>query len=55
MGVGAADKQQQQKGDMDEESEVIHEQLLGREVDVAAFFQKHKKLRVVYHGFKMKN
>ncbi|PWA88333.1 modifier of rudimentary, Modr [Artemisia annua] len=33
----------------DKKCEALHEQLLGKEIDVAAFVQKHKKLRVVYH------
>lgn len=33
----------------DEESERLHEQLLEKEIDLATFVQKYKKLRVVYH------
>ncbi|PNY04017.1 vacuolar protein-sorting-associated protein, partial [Trifolium pratense] len=33
----------------DEESENLHQQLLDREVDLAAFLQKYKKLRTTYH------
>nr|GEX76531.1 vacuolar protein-sorting-associated protein 37 homolog 1 [Tanacetum cinerariifolium] len=42
-------KLQESMNKTDEESEALHEQLLGKEIDVAAFVQKHKKLRVVYH------
>ncbi|KAK2364243.1 Modifier of rudimentary (Mod(r)) protein [Trifolium repens] len=33
----------------DEESENLHQQLLDREIDLAAFLQKYKKLRTTYH------
>lgn len=33
----------------DEESEALHTQLLEREIDVASFVHKYKKLRVAYH------
>lgn len=33
----------------DEESEKLHEQLLEKEIDIAAFVQKYKKQRIVYH------
>ncbi|CAL5350876.1 unnamed protein product [Camellia sinensis] len=33
----------------DEESEILHRQLLEREIDVGAFVQKYKKLRSTYH------
>ena len=33
----------------DEESETLHKQLLEKDIDVAVFIQKHKKLRVEYH------
>lgn len=33
----------------DEESEKLHEQILGREIDIGAFVQKYKKLRTTYH------
>lgn len=33
----------------DEESETLHRQLLDREIDLAAFVQKYKKLRYTYH------
>ncbi|KVI09343.1 Modifier of rudimentary, Modr, partial [Cynara cardunculus var. scolymus] len=35
--------------EMDEESETVHKQLLEKEMDVATFIQKYKKLRVDYH------
>ncbi|XP_058739131.1 vacuolar protein-sorting-associated protein 37 homolog 1-like [Vicia villosa] len=33
----------------DEESENLHQQLLDKEIDLAAFLQKYKKLRTTYH------
>ncbi|CAK9178855.1 unnamed protein product [Ilex paraguariensis] len=33
----------------DEESEIVHRQLLDREIDLATFVQKYKKLRNTYH------
>nr|ACU13732.1 unknown [Glycine max] len=33
----------------DEESENLHQHLLDREIDLAAFLQKYKKLRTTYH------
>ncbi|GMP84795.1 hypothetical protein CsSME_00038178 [Camellia sinensis var. sinensis] len=33
----------------DEESEILHRQLLEREIDVGVFVQKYKKLRSTYH------
>ncbi|XP_028095000.1 vacuolar protein-sorting-associated protein 37 homolog 1-like [Camellia sinensis] len=33
----------------DEESEILHRQLLEREIDVGVFVQKYKKLRGTYH------
>ncbi|KVI00189.1 Modifier of rudimentary, Modr [Cynara cardunculus var. scolymus] len=33
----------------DKESEALHEQLLGKEIDLATFVQKYKQLRNVYH------
>lgn len=33
----------------DEESENLHQQLLDREIDLATFLQKYKKLRTNYH------
>lgn len=33
----------------EEESENLHQQLLDREVDLGAFVQKYKKLRINYH------
>ncbi|KAJ0966657.1 hypothetical protein J5N97_023574 [Dioscorea zingiberensis] len=34
---------------VDEESEVLHRQLLEKEIDLATFVQKYKKLRTIYH------
>ncbi|POO01834.1 Modifier of rudimentary, Modr [Trema orientale] len=33
----------------DEESEKLHQQLLEREIELGAFVQKYKKLRITYH------
>ncbi|KAK4396430.1 Vacuolar protein-sorting-associated protein [Sesamum angolense] len=33
----------------DEESEALHRQLLDREIDLASFVQKYKKMRYAYH------
>ena len=33
----------------EEESEIVHKQLLDRETDLVTFVQKHKKLRTTYH------
>lgn len=33
----------------EEESETLHRQLIEREIDMGAFVQKHKKLRMTYH------
>ena len=33
----------------DEESDILHRQLLDREIDLTAFVQKYKKLRNTYH------
>ncbi|EEF42848.1 vacuolar protein-sorting-associated protein 37 homolog 1 [Ricinus communis] len=33
----------------DEESEILHKQLLDREIELLAFVQKYKKLRATYH------
>ncbi|CAH1432846.1 unnamed protein product [Lactuca virosa] len=33
----------------DEESEMLHEQLLGKEIDVVTFTKKYKQLRINYH------
>ncbi|XP_024992564.1 vacuolar protein-sorting-associated protein 37 homolog 1-like [Cynara cardunculus var. scolymus] len=40
---------QELMNEMDEESETVHKQLLEKEMDVATFIQKYKKLRVDYH------
>ncbi|GJW01965.1 vacuolar protein sorting-associated protein 37 homolog 1-like protein [Tanacetum coccineum] len=40
---------QESTNKIDEESETLHKQLLEKEIDVATFIQKHKKLRVEYH------
>ncbi|XP_071690361.1 vacuolar protein-sorting-associated protein 37 homolog 1 [Rutidosis leptorrhynchoides] len=42
-------KLQESMSKTDEESERLHEQLLEKEIDLATFVQKYKKLRVVYH------
>ncbi|KAM0942046.1 putative modifier of rudimentary, Modr, helix hairpin bin domain superfamily, ESCRT assembly [Dioscorea sansibarensis] len=34
---------------VEEESEILHRQLLEKEIDLATFVQKYKKLRTVYH------
>ncbi|XP_008787466.2 vacuolar protein-sorting-associated protein 37 homolog 1-like [Phoenix dactylifera] len=34
---------------VDEESEILHRQLLGKEIDLQTFIQKYKKLRNIYH------
>ncbi|KAJ1377320.1 Modifier of rudimentary, Modr [Sesbania bispinosa] len=33
----------------EEESENLHQEVLDREIDLAAFLQKYKKLRTAYH------
>ncbi|CAK9184297.1 unnamed protein product, partial [Ilex paraguariensis] len=33
----------------DEESDILHRQLLDREIDLTAFVQKYKKVRNAYH------
>ncbi|KAL4560894.1 hypothetical protein LXL04_033050 [Taraxacum kok-saghyz] len=43
------DKLQESMNKTDEESERLHEQLLGKEIDLATFTQKYKKLRIIYH------
>lgn len=40
---------QESMNETDEESEMLHKQLLEKEMDVATFIQKYKKLRVAYH------
>lgn len=42
-------KLQESMNKTDEESETLHEQLLAKEIDLATFVQKYKKLRVIYH------
>ncbi|KAJ0817498.1 putative modifier of rudimentary, Modr, helix hairpin bin domain superfamily, ESCRT assembly [Helianthus annuus] len=42
-------KLQESMNKTDEESETLHQQLLAKEIDLATFVQKYKKLRVVYH------
>ncbi|KAK4481124.1 hypothetical protein RD792_012001, partial [Penstemon davidsonii] len=42
-------KLQEAMNETDDESEALHGQLLDREVDLAAFVQKYKKLRYTYH------
>ncbi|KAJ0612245.1 putative modifier of rudimentary, Modr, helix hairpin bin domain superfamily, ESCRT assembly [Helianthus annuus] len=42
-------KLQESMNKTDEESETLHQQLLGKEIDLATFVQKYKKLRVDYH------
>ncbi|XLU46996.1 hypothetical protein S245_041810 [Arachis hypogaea] len=34
----------------EEESENLHQQLLDKEIDLGAFLQKYKKLRIAYHS-----
>ncbi|XP_077225973.1 vacuolar protein-sorting-associated protein 37 homolog 1-like [Tasmannia lanceolata] len=34
---------------VEEESEILHRQFLNKEIDLAAFVQKYKRLRTVYH------
>ncbi|XP_042514174.1 vacuolar protein-sorting-associated protein 37 homolog 1-like [Macadamia integrifolia] len=33
----------------EEESETLHQQLIEREIDISAFVQKYKRLRITYH------
>lgn len=42
-------KLQESMNETEEESERLHLQLLEKEIDLATFIQKYKKLRVVYH------
>ncbi|KAI7757846.1 hypothetical protein M8C21_019293 [Ambrosia artemisiifolia] len=42
-------KLQESMNKTDEESETLHQQLLGKEIELATFVQKYKKLRVDYH------
>ncbi|KAL8214318.1 hypothetical protein R6Q57_003767 [Mikania cordata] len=42
-------KLQESMNKTDEESETLHQQLLEKEIDLATFVQKYKKLRIVYH------
>ncbi|KAI3683514.1 hypothetical protein L1987_84020 [Smallanthus sonchifolius] len=42
-------KLQESMNKTDEESETLHQQLLGKEIDLATFVQQYKKLRVNYH------
>ncbi|KDP29208.1 hypothetical protein JCGZ_16597 [Jatropha curcas] len=42
-------KLQEAMNKTDEESEALHRQLLDREIELAAFVQKYKKLRTTYH------
>ncbi|KAI7749431.1 hypothetical protein M8C21_000251 [Ambrosia artemisiifolia] len=42
-------KLQESMDKTDEESETLHQQLLDKEIDLATFVQRYKKLRVVYH------
>ncbi|XP_076896580.1 vacuolar protein-sorting-associated protein 37 homolog 1-like [Bidens hawaiensis] len=42
-------KLQESMNETDEESERLHQQLLDKEIDLATFVQKYKKLRVIYH------
>ena len=35
--------------EVDEESEALQEKFLEKEIDTAAFVQKYKKLRTIYH------
>ena len=34
---------------VEEESDVLHRQLLDKEIDLQTFIQKYKKLRNIYH------
>lgn len=34
---------------VEEESEMLHRQLLDKEIDLQTFIQKYKKLRMIYH------
>ncbi|KAI3511795.1 hypothetical protein L1887_18953 [Cichorium endivia] len=40
---------QESMNKIEDESETLHEQLLGKEIDLATFTQKYKQLRVIYH------
>ncbi|XP_021770536.1 vacuolar protein-sorting-associated protein 37 homolog 1-like isoform X1 [Chenopodium quinoa] len=40
---------QEETNKTDEDSDNLHSQFLEREIELAAFFQKHKKLRSLYH------
>ncbi|KAI3676955.1 hypothetical protein L1987_86571 [Smallanthus sonchifolius] len=42
-------KLQESMSKTDEESETLHQQLLEKEIDLATFVQKYKKLRLDYH------
>ncbi|KAI3743225.1 hypothetical protein L1987_60931 [Smallanthus sonchifolius] len=42
-------KLQESMSKTDEESETLHQQLLEKEIDLATFVQKYKKLRIDYH------
>lgn len=42
-------KLQESMDKTEEESEKLHEQLLGKEIDVATFTKKYKQLRIIYH------
>ncbi|XP_010267340.1 PREDICTED: vacuolar protein-sorting-associated protein 37 homolog 1-like [Nelumbo nucifera] len=42
-------KLQEAMNKAEEESEILHRQLLDREIDLPAFIQKYKKVRITYH------
>ncbi|KAG6494233.1 hypothetical protein ZIOFF_049252 [Zingiber officinale] len=46
---GLLEKLHEGMNEVDEESEVIHRQLLKKEIDLPTFIQKYKKLRTLYH------
>ncbi|KAL8262993.1 hypothetical protein R6Q59_024342 [Mikania micrantha] len=48
-------KLQESMNKTDEESETLHQQLLGKEIDLAMFVQQYKKLRVDYHKRALKH
>ncbi|XP_042418712.1 vacuolar protein-sorting-associated protein 37 homolog 1-like isoform X1 [Zingiber officinale] len=46
---GLLEKLHEGMNEVDEESEVLHRQLLKKEIDLPTFIQKYKKLRTLYH------
>ncbi|XP_074578224.1 vacuolar protein-sorting-associated protein 37 homolog 1-like [Curcuma longa] len=46
---GLLEKLHERMNEVDEESEVLHRQLLEKEIDLPTFIQKYKKLRTLYH------